>query len=347
MWIIPKTLHISAYVPDMEALTSDFQELSQQCAQSLFVKSKLMHVRTWLRKWKQDSWIQPLYGRILKPSHGQVFLEKWTSSLEDSLVNRLAPQEIVEPTKTRDISSPIFFEDSENWGYQQLFFSRMSKELLAPSLLELNGPILQEHLFCNMCLENWNAWVTEQRQEYSARLKLAPHINASEYSYLVYEMTYPQKVMHLFPVSLEIKESQNWPTPTTQETPHPQATLTETGRRVSANGTSSHSLNLHDTVILQEMHGQLDEVTFTMDGSRLESQINLCLPNINVQTQSLYVPKQLNLRWVETLMGIPIGWTMATCAAPWTVMMMNYDSSEMESFLQSQNELSESCGKDF
>jgi hypothetical protein len=37
---------------------------------------------------------------------------------------------------------------------------------------------------------------------------------------------------------------------------------------------------------------------------------------------------QLNPRWVETLMGLPIGWTTPSCARPWIVVLMNSDSSE-------------------
>ncbi len=36
---------------------------------------------------------------------------------------------------------------------------------------------------------------------------------------------------------------------------------------------------------------------------------------------------QLNPRWVETLMGLPIGWTTPSCARPWTVVLMNCGSS--------------------
>ena len=39
-----------------------------------------------------------------------------------------------------------------------------------------------------------------------------------------------------------------WPTPTTQEVEHPDLTLTETGRRMSMDGMTSHSLNLADSV---------------------------------------------------------------------------------------------------
>ena len=44
----------------------------------------------------------------------------------------------------------------------------------------------------------------------------------------------------------------NWATPTTQETPHKNIELTESGRRKSKNSKSSHSLNLQDQVNLSE-----------------------------------------------------------------------------------------------
>jgi hypothetical protein len=57
---------------------------------------------------------------------------------------------------------------------------------------------------------------------------------------------------------------------------------------------------------------------------------------------------KLNPRWVETLMGLPIGWTMPSCTSPQTIAPMSCDSSAMESCLPPQSELSEfslaSCG---
>jgi hypothetical protein len=32
---------------------------------------------------------------------------------------------------------------------------------------------------------------------------------------------------------------------------------------------------------------------------------------------------KLNPRWVETLMGLPVGWTMPSCASPVTIELMN------------------------
>jgi len=48
---------------------------------------------------------------------------------------------------------------------------------------------------------------------------------------------------------------------------------------------------------------------------------------------------KLNPRWVETLMGLPVGWTMPSCACPVTIEPMNCDSLATESSRQPQNEL--------
>jgi hypothetical protein len=50
---------------------------------------------------------------------------------------------------------------------------------------------------------------------------------------------------------------------------------------------------------------------------------------------------KLNPRWVETLMGLPVGWVMPSCASPVTIEPTNCDSSATESSQQQQNEHSE------
>jgi hypothetical protein len=50
---------------------------------------------------------------------------------------------------------------------------------------------------------------------------------------------------------------------------------------------------------------------------------------------------KLNPRWVETLMGLPIGWTMPSCTSPLTIAPTSCDSSATESCLPPQSELSE------
>jgi hypothetical protein len=49
---------------------------------------------------------------------------------------------------------------------------------------------------------------------------------------------------------------------------------------------------------------------------------------------------KLNPRWVETLMGLPIGWTMPSCTSPQTIAPTSCGSSAMELCLPPQSELS-------
>ena len=48
---------------------------------------------------------------------------------------------------------------------------------------------------------------------------------------------------------------------------------------------------------------------------------------------------KLNPRWVETLMGLPVGWVMPSCVSPVTIAPMNCGCSETESCLPQQSEL--------
>jgi hypothetical protein len=58
-------------------------------------------------------------------------------------------------------------------------------------------------------------------------------------------------------------------------------------------------------------------------------------------TLSRQNPGKLNPRWVETLMGLPVGWVMPSCKSPVTIEPTNCDSSAMESCLPQQSELLE------
>ena len=54
---------------------------------------------------------------------------------------------------------------------------------------------------------------------------------------------------------------------------------------------------------------------------------------------------KLNPRWVETLMGLPVGWTMPSCASPVTIERMNSDSSATESSPRPPLSPSEPCSE--
>jgi hypothetical protein len=62
---------------------------------------------------------------------------------------------------------------------------------------------------------------------------------------------------------------------------------------------------------------------------------------VNLEEKKSWATGKLNPRWVETLMGLPIGWTMPSCASPVTTVQTSYDCLETELSQQQQNEHSE------
>ena len=56
---------------------------------------------------------------------------------------------------------------------------------------------------------------------------------------------------------------------------------------------------------------------------------------------------KLNPRWVETLMGLPIGWTMPSCTNPLIIEQTNYECLETESCQTPQLQRSEYSGKNW
>ena len=164
MWILPKQLHTSHFVPDTAALISDLDEQSQICEPSLLARSKPSLARTWSQRWKRDSWTQHLSGRILKPSHGQSFVTAWTSSLEVIPASRSQQQASDLEQKIHDISGhlsqpELFPCDPESAS------SRTLKDTSASD--------------SERSLANWKALVIKRRGEYSLRVKSAHLINAS------------------------------------------------------------------------------------------------------------------------------------------------------------------------
>jgi hypothetical protein len=124
-------------------------------------------------------------------------------------------------------------------------------------------------------------------------------------------------------------ESLLWPTPTTQETEHPDAVLTDTGRRLSKDGKSSHSLGLADAARLWPTPTVDDASNVNPKPNRfrgLVAAVNETWPTPT--TVDTFTPKsrgnptlgdaartadsstgKLNPTWVEWLMGFPLGWT--------------------------------------
>ena len=176
MWILTKQLHTSAYVQDTKALDLDSEAFSQICEKSLTWRGKDSLSRTWLQRWKRESWIQHLSSRTLRPSLTESFVDAWTSSLADSRVSHSQLLESVKLLKTPDTSSPTSQTELESANLE-LFSSKTYKESSVA-----RQPT--ENQFSSMSSEHWKDWVIEQRQEYSQRKKSARLIRESESSSL-------------------------------------------------------------------------------------------------------------------------------------------------------------------
>ena len=376
MWILPRPLHTSGFVPDMAALSLDSTECSEICARSLFVRSKPSPARTWSQKWKRDSWTALLSGRILRPSHGPSFVTAWTSSLVATPANPSAQPESGLEQKTHDIFGPssqaefAFCDPSSA-------ISRMWKDTLAWD--------------CAKSSETWEQQVTRRRGEYSARVKSARLTSGSGSS------SWPS------PIASEVRQGfqdrsrgmkgsqeslttvvmKSWPTPDASN--HRDGAVLRTDNNLEQGG--FHGVSLHHAMT---KYGQAAPASSNTHGSRqglwrtpsvAEEKNQNTSTQIYLQNQVGATPKQwptpasagvtggptrlaggagnreklakmlpdaearamgcgkLNPRWVETLMGLPVGWVMPSCKSPVTIARTSCDSSATESCQPPQSEL--------
>jgi len=333
MCILPKQLHTLASVQDTEGLSLDLNESSHLCAQSLFVRSRLSPLRTWLQKWKRDSWTQHLFGRILKPSLGKAFETEWTSLLAAIPVSLSAQQES-EPGKTTQDTCGLGLQMELLQCDQNYVSLKTSKDI--------------SRWGCPTLLKTWQEWVIERRGAYSARLNAVRRTSASECS--------------LWPTIRTSEgggpnDGQNRISPTGQRfgisLASKVAFLEKNWATVSANedsyrigGDSQASKCLSAMARRGEMSGPPAPANHSTHGSRLESWAtpqtrdnrsggaerwdnpnksrNL---NDQIATETAQNAK-LNPRWVEPLMGLPVGWTMPSCQSPATIVQTSCASSE-------------------
>jgi hypothetical protein len=132
-----------------------------------------------------------------------------------------------------------------------------------------------------------------------------------------------------------------WLTPQAQDSKHSGTNPTENGDRdllvnqvnwqTATVSTGAHKQK--DGSMIDKLNQQVKSwATPDVSDRRSDNCRQIGLSN---QTQG-----KLNPRWVETLMGLPVGWTMPSCASPVTIERMNSDSSETGSSQQQQNERS-------
>ena len=342
MWILPKQLHTLASVQDTEALNLDLQESSQLCAQSLFVRSKPSPLRTWLQKWKRDSWTRLLSGRILKPSLGKAFETEWTSLLAAIPANHSPQQESEQERKTQDtcgLGSQTEFGSSD----QECASLKMSKDTS-----RWDSPASSA---------TWKSWVTRCRGEYSLRVKLAHLTNGSGSS------SWPTAaVMDTMggPYKTEFVDGvfRSYHNHSKEDAPKYGARLRDAvtcGLLAPANPSTDGSRqglwrtpsvaeeknqNTSTQIYLQNQVGATPKAWATPSGFMNTNPAELERNSLNLGMQAVQngATGKLNPRWVETLMGLPIGWTMPSCTRPVIIEPTNCEFLETESSQPPQNE---------
>ena len=166
MWIIPRNYQLfSVFAQDMVESKEELNELSGQLEHSLMWRSKPTQFKTWLRRWKTLKWLPALCGRMLKPSQWKRFEEKLTSLLEDIPVSHSQQQESDKEQMTQGTFGPT----SE--GQLSLLDLPCASLRMSKGIYRLDSPQLSA---------TWKKMVTQQRGEYSARLKLAHRTREKE-----------------------------------------------------------------------------------------------------------------------------------------------------------------------
>ena len=163
MWILPsklKTSFLSAQ--GLEESSVDLNEQALMLSQSAMWRSKPSSAKTWFARCNKVHWLKRLSGRILKPSMHDLFVERFTASLEDIHVSlSVMPAQGTEQT-TLDTFTRLFQDISRQ---QDLFGASLktSKDTLP--------------LDSQKYRQTYEVWVTQLRQESSLRKKLAHHIS--------------------------------------------------------------------------------------------------------------------------------------------------------------------------
>lgn len=343
MWIIPNTLTQLNGSLDTEEITSDSKEFFQIYASSLLVRSKAIRWQTCCQRWKRGGWTALLFGRIVKPSqqnHSKV--ECWISSLLPIHANHSQQQE-------NERGQMIQGTCGHTSGSLSEKHSRKSVSLKTSRATSLSDSEKSLPIWLSSDI-GWKTIVASQRGEYSRRLRSAHRTNGNGC------LSWPTATArdHMGPrrklkngenvsgkgvrFGMDLNQSvQKWATPETQNS---------TGYQNQKNGTKTARLGS------QVLDGPPAQESPNTNGRNRESWAtpqsrdhrsghpdrweNVKERSRNLNDQQMVVNGKLNADWVESLMGLPVGWTQIAQTAS--------DSSETESYPKQQKKHSEPCG---
>jgi hypothetical protein len=303
---------------------------------SLMWRSKPSQLRTWLARWKADSYLPHLFIRILKPSQRTSFETALTSSLAVIPASRFQQQDSEREQMTHDTCGPLSGDTSN----QLDLFNASLKMLKATSRLDFP-----------QSSAIWKKMVTDQRGEYLARKKLALLIRESESTSwatpntmdylpqrseeaLVRQATTRRKGRtrpanlreQVNPTAIKIyKNPTSWATPTchiAKEGAYPAEFTRRTLSLTAQVAKKEKNWPTPDVAQAQKVsnrpnYGQLGLANHPdVHGKRVDREpMQKDRAGLPGQDKSNMVGKnqelfgKLNPEWVEHLMGVPTGWT--------------------------------------
>ena len=350
MWIIPKSI-TCRFAPGTEALTSDCGDASRVCGQSLMLRSKPSRASSFLRGWKAGNLMRLRSGLISSHSRGESFADWWTSSLAATRASHSPAQANVLEEKTRDTSGRLSQAAFD-------FFNLESASLRTSRATLPKG--------CTTSCLTWEDWVIEQRGEFSARLSAARLISGSE------SLSWPTATARdyrdtgdlsgsdyradgklrkdVLPRAVDLdrrgfygrpapanrnldgSRQESWPTPVKTDGEINQNLARWRERQAIK---AERGIDLQRPLMIavaQEIEKQAQSWATPEAKNQVGYQVGTDgtkWPRLGSQ-----VSGKLNPRWVETLMGLPVGWTMPSCPSPVTIAPMSCVSSATESCQQ-------------
>lgn len=199
MWILPKNYQLySAFAPGMVASKEDLTSLESSIESSLMWRSKPTRLQTWLRRWNRVNWMQRLFTQTLKPSHQRSFEIALTSSLAVIPVNHSQQLDCEREQKMNETYGCTLGDT-----YKQLDLPNVSLKTCKDT----------SRLDSTQSSAIWKKMVTEQRGEYSQRMKLAQTIREKECSYWLTPQTADSKNMDTANQMMLCKQVKLFPTP--------------------------------------------------------------------------------------------------------------------------------------
>jgi len=331
----------------MAGSTSDSKEsLAKMCAPLLMRRSKPSQSSAYLREWKAGNLMRLQSGLISKVSLGERFQTAWISFLAATPASHLAQPGNDSEQKTQDTCGPS---------------SQMELESCDPNFVSLRTSKDTLALDSEKSSKNWEASVTKRRGAYSARVKLAHLTKGNEcsswptarsrdwkdtgdLSRVEYGMTLGRAVQVNPSTNGNRQESSKpgWPTPRVSDIADSRPNVDQSlngAFRKWLSPTKNIQANLSDSV--QLLSRQESWATPIVGDSHLASTPEVAAKRLaeGKVTLSRQNAGKLNPRWVETLMGLPVGWTMPSCQSPVTIVPTNSDSSVTESSQLPQPEL--------